>query len=259
VTTYRETVQHFAKRSRRAAEYLERWRAQTDKATAVVPYVEQATTAAAYRLRPSDVEAACACTVHALGDIKKKDALSVRSIVDWHPSFAFQHVLHYCLEASGAAPTYQAFRDFCRTDPQARSMLADPSIRAVERAMASGFTRQLAQAAMQWRVGNAYLSFMRELYVLAVLRDAGVDARYHVLADVLFRVDFWVSDLCLSVFVGNPMFLAGSSGRKIPAPDLLADAPFQFAHLELPTRHEYGRVHLPDPDEILSALAAVRS
>lgn len=256
-TTYDETVSHFAGRSPRAAAYLARWRAQPDKASAVVPFVEKAATAAAYMLKPSDVEFACAHTVHALGDIDKRVATSVAAIVDWHPSFAFQHVLHHCLETLGEAPTYQAFRTFCRDDEMARAMLTDPARERVAQAEAAGVPASVARSAMQWRVGNAYLSFMRELYVLSVLRQAEVDARYHVLADVLFRVDFWVADLCLSVFVGNPRFLSGSSGRKIPAPDLLSDGPFAFAILELPTRHVYGVVHLPDATEVVTTLAAL--
>lgn len=251
-TTYQDVTDHFIERSCRARSFLEAWRQQPDKA-AVVPFVEAAVTRAVYALSPADVEDACRRTEHALGDIRKETVGAVDAIVDWHPAFAFQHVLHYVLEATDGIPTYQDFRAFCRSDSEARAMLAAPAAERVRVAESLGATRQDARDAMRWRVGNAYLSFLRELYVLTVLREAGVDARYHVLADVLLRVDFWAGDLCFSLFVRSPRFMTASGGRKIPAPSVLADGPFAFAQLELPVRREYGRVHLPDRGDVLRA------
>jgi hypothetical protein len=251
-TTYQDVAAHFIERSHSARSFLEAWRQQPDKA-AVVPFVEAAVTRTVYALAPADVEDACRRTEHALGDIRKETAGAVDAIVDWHPAFAFQHVLHYVLEATGGIPTYQDVRAFCRNDSQARAMLAEPAVERVRLAENLGATRQDARDAMRWRVGNAYLSFLRELYVLTLLREEGLNARYHVLADVLLRVDFWADDLCFSLFVRSPRFMTAAGGRKIPAPSVLADGPFRFAQLELPIRHEYGRVHLPDRAEVLRA------
>lgn len=54
---------------------------------------------------------------------------------------------------------------------------------------------------MWWRLGNAYYSCLRELYVLAVLREAGVPAEYHVIADALFRADFRAGETIISLYV----------------------------------------------------------
>jgi hypothetical protein len=82
VTTFDQTAAHFAARSRRAADYLQRWRSEPDKAEAVVPFVEKAATRVAYSLTPLDIERVCRRTVHALGDVKKDIAMSVSSIVN---------------------------------------------------------------------------------------------------------------------------------------------------------------------------------
>ncbi len=257
-TTYGDVISHFVSRSARAQRELARWRNQPDKRAAVVPYVEGAVTRAAYSVTPADVETACRETEHALGRVSRAVAESVPEIVDWHPAFAFHHVLHHVLETKGSVPTYQLLRRAARDSPLVAAMLAEPARNAVSGAVLAGHDRAAAAAAVRWRVGNAYLSFMRELYVLATLRADGVDARYHVLADVLLRVDLWVAQTCVSLHVANRKFRQGASGRKTPAAAIIGDGPFTFALLELAPRREFGTVHLPKRGEILRAVEALR-
>ncbi|MGE0025593.1 MAG: hypothetical protein AB7O78_02655 [Thermoleophilia bacterium] len=252
-TTYAQVVAHFPGRSPGAAERLRLWREQPGKRDKVVPFVERCVTRFLYDVTPGDVEQACERTIHALGSVNGVEARSVSLIVDWHPAFAFQHVLHFVLEDGRRVPAYQDLRDRARASSEVQMMLTQPAQDTVSQAIKDGTDRELARDAMRWRVGNAYLSFLRELYVISVLREAGVDARYHVLADVLFRVDCWVDDLCLSLSIKNEKFLDGATGRKTPAEEIVTGGPFRFARLELPTRHEYGNVHLPDRDDILGA------
>jgi hypothetical protein len=257
-TGYHEVVAHFADRSRGARGELERWRADHHKRE-VVPYVERAKTRVAYQLRPDDVEDVCRATVHALGEIKRREAESVPEIVNWHPAFAFEHVMHHVTETLGRVPTYQVFRSFCATDRLAAEMLLEPARAQAQLAREAGHGRNIVRAAIQWRVGNAYLSYLREMYVIAVLRSEKMDARYHLLADVLFRVDCWVGTTCLSIYVRNQKFRAGSDGRKPQAQQILGDGPFEFVDLDLARRHEFGTVHLPDRREIAAAASEIMS
>jgi hypothetical protein len=250
-TTYAEVVAHFAGRSQRASRRLARWRADADKRDEVVPFVEGTRTVSAYRLGPDDVAAVAEATEHALGEVKRAIAESVTPVRDWHPSFAFEHVLHYAAESLGRIPTYGEFRMFCRDDPAAGHMLLGPARAIRDHAVAAGFEAEHIAQALRWRVGNAYYSYLKEIYALSVLRSAGIDARYHVLADVLFRTDLWVGDLCLSMYVSNAFFKAGVSGRKPQAEEVLGDGPFRFAHLEIPARPEFGTVHLPEPEQLV--------
>jgi hypothetical protein len=250
-TTYEEVVAHFAGRSQRASHRLAEWRADPGKRDEVVPFVEAARTASAYRLGPDDVAAVAEATEHALGEAKRSIAESVIPVRDWHPSFAFEHVLHYAAETLGSIPTYGEFRTFCRDDAAARRMLLAPARAARDQAAASGYEADHIAQALRWRVGNAYYSYLKEIYALSVLRSAGIDARYHVLADVLFRTDLWVGELCLSIYVSNTLFKAGVSGRKPKAEEVLGDGPFRFARLEIPARPEFGTVHLPDPGQLV--------
>lgn len=115
---------------------------------------------------------------------------------------------------------------------------------------------------MRWRVGNAYYSFLREIYTVVELRSQGVDLRVHPLADALFRVDAWVGSKALSLRVGNEKFRkGGDGGRKVPTEKLLADVypPLEFATLELSPATKFGRVHLPAAHHLESAAERLRT
>lgn len=73
------------------------------------------TTAVAYTLRSADV--LVLTTEHPLGSIRPEAGYEVKEIQDWRPDFAFSHLFHFCLEASGGIFSYEQFREYCRNDP----------------------------------------------------------------------------------------------------------------------------------------------
>lgn len=258
-TTATEVINRFAGRSKSAAARLASWRRDPDRVR-VVEVVESHVSVALYDVTAADIERVCQETDHALGDIRKAEVQNVLTVRDWYPAFAFTHVFHHALERLGDVPTYQVFRRFCSQDETAQEMLTSPA-RAVVAAAEESPTYDASQVrnAVQWRVGNAYYSFLREIYVFVALREGGVDLRMHPLADALFRVDAWVDDLNLDLYVGNLAFRAGQSGRKLPSADILRDAdpPFRFLALELAPASKFGQVHLPSEGEIARIADAI--
>ncbi len=74
---------------------------------------------------------------------------------------------------------------------------------------------------MRWRIGNYYYSFLREIHLLSILRETGLDLLFHPLADALFRVDAWLGDLVLSLYVGNARYrTVTGTGRKLAAREI---------------------------------------
>lgn len=216
--------------------------------TEVVPVVLAHRTRVLYRLTEDDVHEVCQHTEHALGQVRREVGESVPQIVDWHPDFAFTHTFHACVERIGAVPTYQRFREFALDDPYGQKMLGTPAKDVIRHLVDAGCPQWRAQAAMRWRIGNAYYGFLREVYTLVQLRRRGVDLRVHPLADALFRVDAWTGRRALSLRVGNKKFRQGmNSGRKTPAEQLLADVlpPLQFDTIELAAATTFGEVHVP--------------
>jgi len=246
-TTAAEVVATFAVTTQ-ARDLLRRWQGGLARPQ-VPPVVLAHTTRVLYDLDPAAVEATCAASEHPLGDIRKQDAAAVAPIVDWRPDFAFTHVMHLALERLGELPTFGTFTAFCAEDPLGITALGDPARRIREQAARAGWPEAQAAHAIRWRIGLAYYSFVREAYTIAVLRDAGLDVRAHPLADALFRVDAWLDQTILSIYVRNPRFRDGAHGRK-PSPLTILDGarpPFSHAELPLEPQHAYGSVHLPDP------------
>jgi hypothetical protein len=248
-TTTEATLQRFLV-SREANRRWQRWRQDRSRA-GVVAAVEGHTSAVVYDLTPTDIEDVCKRTTHALGGVRKADINPVTEIRDWNPPFAFTHVFHLATETLGEVPTFDGVRDFCRNDPVVRENLWDPALRIVQEASANHDPR-LAKAAMTWRIGNAYYSYLRETYVLASLRQMGVPVQVHPLADALFRTDFWVNNTNIDLYISNPRYKTQWGGRKSKSEAILRDATptFDFAVIELQTRHEFGTVHLPDQRSI---------
>jgi hypothetical protein len=249
-TTSAEVIATFAV-TPRARELLRRW--QADKERRQVPHVVMRhVTRALYRLEPSHIEAACAASEHPLGNIRKDAAMAVQPVVDWRPDFAFTHVMHLALEKLGRLPTFQEFTRFCASDPAGRAALGDPARQIRAHACQLGYAPAHAAQAVRWRIGIAYYSFARELYTIAVLRAEGLDVRAHPLADALFRVDAWVDQTILCLYIRNARFRDGGRGRKPRAADILAGArpPFRYEELSLTTSHVFGCVHLPGADQI---------
>ncbi|MEU8039390.1 hypothetical protein [Streptosporangium sp. NPDC049078] len=226
----------------------------------VVKHVMAHRTETVYRLSPADMEVLLHQEGHALGNTVGTQAREIESIDRWNPAFAFTHVFHYILESKGAFPTWDDARAFLQSDETARSMLWDPALEKIQEVCREGWSRERVEAAVTWRVGNFYYSFLREIYTVVLLRAAGLDVRVHPLADALFRADAWCGRTVVTIYVRNPQYRDGRVGRKQPAESILAgaDPPFSFHAIALPPASEFGEAHLPDDNEIQKAITAMR-
>ena len=257
MTGSQEVIERFS-RSRNATAHLNRWRTDAGKHR-VVPKVINHVTKIVDNLQPSDVlklcrEIAADSSKHALGEINKKDVEKVPEIRDWHPDFAFTQLLHLVTEEAGAL---LPFDDFIRHQVF-KDALYDQIRDKVSHVAQGDIPKQnLAKSAVRWRIGLAYYSFLKEQFVISLMRDEGVNVKQHPLADALFRVDCWVGDTNIDLYVTNPLYRAGggNAGRKIRSADLLRDAapPFNNIILECKPRHRFGDVHLPDENDVRRA------
>lgn len=202
----------------------------------VVEQVMAHESAAVLRVTADEVEAACR-SAPAPG---AADSPGVR---DWRPDFPFTVVAHHVVEALGRLPDWPAFRGFCEADERARAMLWTPAREVIAEVGAE------ARAALRDRVVREYLAFLRDAYVLAVLRGHGLDVRVHPLAAVVFEVDAWVDRLVLNPR-GGPQRSADLLARAMP--------PFFFADLRLTRSADVGPVSLPARDQLDRAARRLR-
>lgn len=249
------TVVDLFAQGRKAAHMWSTWQASAPPP--VVDLVCGHITRTPYLLRPADIETVARNTKHALGQINRSDVLpSCRYIEDWFAPLAWTYAFHYLLEQRGTLFTWQDFLVAYRQDPLLREFLAEPADLAIKEAVTKPGQQNSSQA-WHWRLGNAYYSFLREMYVLVGGRAAGFDLRMHPLADVLFRADAWVNDTTISLYVPNKIYRADDTGRKPKTPDILADSPtpWRHQHIALDSKAKFGRLNTPEPHVVFAALS----
>jgi hypothetical protein len=191
---------------------------------------------------------------HALGDVKKEEQL--REVEDWTTPFAFQHLFHRFLEEERQVPTWQTFSKWL--NKPAAAFFIDPLFHHVKWSEADRQQRQWLRRAFRWRLGKFYYSAMRELDLMVRLQsEYGVPIRYHLLADVLLRTDFWLNSDIICVYFANPKYRAGNAGRKPPAETFMgrADPPFRIHHVEI-TRQGFGKFWVAS-DESIKTIATI--
>lgn len=254
-TTTADTVQLFVTGAKARRE-LNRWRDRAPQA--IQELVRGHVTAAAYRLTPADLLAVAASTDHALGDADKINFEKCVQMRDFYAPLAFTYAFHYLLEKRGALFTWREWVEAYHSDPIIREFMAEPAAEAIAAARLDP-DQARSEEAWWWRMGLAYYSFLRELFVLVGARKAGFDVRMHPLADVLFRVDAWLGDGAISLFVANGKFKQGMGGRKQRPQHFLYDSvrPWTYHHLEFGSTPAFGRVYYPDPLDVITAMNRV--
>lgn len=127
----------------------------------------------------------------------------VLEIDDWRPEYALPHVFHHAVERLGRLPGWVEFRQFCQGDERAAVMLWGPAADLVDRVVGRGVEGSVARAAMRRRIGREYAEFVRTLHVAATLRERGLPALAHPLAETVFGVDAWAGRVVF-VLRGGP-------------------------------------------------------
>ena len=191
-----------------AKSAYEEWRTRPGYG-AVVDFVENFTHEELFRITPDDVRRVCQETEHALGNVPKEH--QIQKIQDFTCPFALQHLFHRSIERLGDLPTWQRFWRWMNHQARPRWLDAIEPLRRELRA--EGFSAARIDDAIRWRVGIFYYSALREVDMLVSLHGRGVKVTYHLLADVLLRVDWWIGQTLVCVYVPNPAYRAGPGGR----------------------------------------------
>ncbi|MGY1697363.1 hypothetical protein ACI780_20880 [Geodermatophilus sp. SYSU D00814] len=196
----------------------------------------------------------------ASGDVKPREGSVTKRVADWSPPLAFNHAFHYLLEQfDGRLFTFPEFRQACKQDDTLQRLLEN-SADALFAELAATETdpedraklEELLQKAFRWRLGCAYYSFLRELYVYGILRRYRPHLRMHPLADTLFRTDFWARGESWELLVRNDTYKSGPDGRKPPMERFGRRIFRQRARIELDPPRIFGEAYLP-PEAVLRA------
>lgn len=218
----------------------------------VVSFVKGFDHNALYSLTTDHVRQVIGTTDHALGDVRKEEQIA--SVENFTCPFALHHLFHRLIERTGELPTWQRFWRWM--ERQARDKWLDI---ALQEGTAHGIAMRPLERAIQWRVGKFYYSALREVDLLLSVREMGHDLKYHLLADVLLRADFWCEDTIVCTFFPNSVYREGQRGRKPPASVFLGAAEPPFRILDFPVeRQGYGRLWLVSDKSKRSLSEALR-
>jgi hypothetical protein len=237
-----------------AASALQAWQLDP-KFQQVVPFVTGFVHDYLFQIDPAAVESVIARSGHALGNVQSTEQLKV--IEDFSTPFALHHLFHWCVENHRALPTWEEFADWM-TQGEAGPLWHQQLVGRLGPPSGDEQRRKWSRAA-KWRLGKFYLSAIREIDVLARLRHAGLELKYHLLADVLFRADFWSGNSLVCLYFPNTTYRAGSDkGRKPPAERFFEGAhpPFDIIHFPV-HRQGFGKVWRADNSSIDALLQLI--
>ena len=250
-----------------AARSYRAWLSKAAKDAAykdVQEFVHMHTHSVLHRLTPADVARVASDpdpsvrTGHAIGDIRNKEA-GVIQTSDFSSPWAFQYLLHGLLETLGRVPRFEDFDAYLRGP--ARERYYDRFTKKFGYERRSAGEIESLERGFQYRVGNAYYSFLREVDLMTRLRaEHGLRIRYHVLADVQFRVDFWCGPVLVALWVRNPRYRDGSGGRKQSPDEHLDLSAFHLLPIELdrPDQRDANRPVLFSPKQIEAAARSIQ-
>ncbi len=193
---------------------------------------------------------------HALLGVSSSDNIALTK--NLNTPWAFVQLFHRYLQERQSLPTWLEWRDWLRND--AKDLFAVPASRRVHFGRLDEFGKEAIKRGLNWRLGNVYYSCMRELDVLIRLRDEyELPVKYHILADALFRVDYWRGLRTACLFVSNDEMKAAQAGRKDRPAKFLAKPPFE-EHYEavMEKQHTYGNLHLATDKTVAGIAAALR-
>lgn len=203
----------------------------------VVDFVKQFNHEHLFDITPERIDAIIATTEHALGDVAASEQIA--EIEDFTCPFAFEHLFHRYIERTKRIPTWQQFWRWMAR--QARPYFLD-RLEPLRRQLRQSYTDERIDNAVRWRLGKFYYSALREVDLLAALHARGVPLKYHVLADVLLRVDYWMGQTLVCIYFPNQAYRSGHFGRKPKAGELFSGSRPRFEIVDFHVRRQgYGR------------------
>ena len=225
--------------NRKALAAYQAWRARRGW-DEVITFVEGFTHRHLFELSSSKLRKVIDRSEHALGNVQKEEA--IKSVENFTCPFALQHIFHGYLEDTGVAPTWQDFNSLIHKEARGKWLehLRDrskdfPEVRELIESYGRDEAWHRIKRAVRWRLGKFYLSAMRELDLLVRLRERDVPLRYHLLADVLLRVDFWTPSTFVCIYFENKNYRS----RKHPTEHFFNEADVLHQTIQ---RQGFGRI-----------------
>lgn len=188
-----------------ASEKLSSW--ESDRPSAVLP-LRSAVTQRIYQLKPSDVAPFLKPPMKEwpFPESAGKSGWALAEVENLTGGLPLALGFHRYVEAYGHIPSWTQTTDwFTRTEQASIFYRPAWDFRAGLPERARKDTRRW-QKAISWRIGNAYLSFIREMDFLSrMTHDHGIPLRMQILVDAVLKIDFWCGRHAVCAYIENDM------------------------------------------------------
>lgn len=248
-----------------AAATLAKWEGRVAKHPMyadIIPFVKGFTHRVLPRLTVAEVERitshpdASIRTEHALSNIRQREC--PKEVDDFDTPWTYNYMLHDFLERQGRLFRWGEFWSWFKGEAADRYFVPYKEAFGWDKANAAG--RVALERALQWRVGRAYYSFLREIDLLTRLREIhGLNVRYHLLADVNFRVDLWVEGTLVLLYLRNSTYRDEFGGRKQKVADLIDLSRFRYLEIGINAPTAFGKPSLVDQASVEAVAAAIKA
>lgn len=134
----------------------------------------------------------------------RKEEWRIKAVDDMTGGEPLVLAMHRFVESNGRAPSWS---DVCgwMMEPEILPTFVRPAwdmYNALPDHEQPSRTRW--QMAIMWRIGNAYLSFLRELDFLSrMIHDHRIPLRIHIVVDSVLKVDFWFGASAVCLYLPN--------------------------------------------------------
>lgn len=238
-------VLRLIEKARKGGELLRWW--QGKYSTGLQRYVTGFRHRALYDVTPNDVLTVIEESSHALGLIPKE--ADIPTTRDAHIEYAIEYLFHGLLEHLGRVPTWDEFWYDMR-GPRSKWWFDLMLGLCRER----GIEEKAALHGIQWRLGIAWQSSIREVHLISCLRHRHrVNVKYHILADVLFRTDGWLGNRLIYLRVPNSL-----ENRKTDPAEIFPTPAYRVHRVSV--EHQgFGKVWLAPEEEASGAAAFLRA
>lgn len=213
----------------------------------VVKFVEGFTHSFLFTIEPGDILDIAERSSPPLGNVRKEEQLEY--VENFTAPFALQHLFHRCIEERRSIPIWSEYVKWMTGSPI--SALWYQPLRDLRDRDHPTTDEAAWSRAVRWRMGKFYLSAVRELDIISKIRTRGFDIKYHILMDVLLRVDFWVGRTLICTYAPNRTYRDGRQGRKLEASDFFDESAekFNIIHMKI-KRDGAGRFWFADRSSI---------
>jgi hypothetical protein len=210
-----------------------------------------------YRLPVAMVDDAIKQTAHALGTVRQDEAKKHPNVANASPAYPTIMLFYNLVEQTGVVPSWQVVERYLFAHPDLCLKYYFMAAEVPYPSSIDELWEGEKNRAIRYRIAGFYYAFLKEIRLLAELREAGFDARYHPLLDAEWKADILVGSIRIELFLENEGFKAENTGRKKKCISLNPGLPVVEAPME--RKKLWGRVWVYDRKSVVNLMARIQA